>query len=211
MHERYGILLERWLSVEAPASPGPGEEHDFSHVEQAGSLLAALHTVPVGTQAAARAMTRRQLQVSELLSLFSVDGELAALAVGIEIPEAPRVTTWVHGDFHPDQVAAHVSDGSFRLLDFDNVGLGDPAGDLASWIADRLYAQSALGFDDAAQGLLAAYARSGGQPIEHTHLRRTVAVELARRSAASVRRLEDGAVTLARQGLETARRLLGER
>jgi hypothetical protein len=191
-HERYGILLEEWLDVTETHEPD-----DFSHAREAGEVLAELHALPVPGGAVERAAEPDE----HLRALF------AAAEIAYASLHAPRPTaaTWIHGDFHPDQVVA-VGRDPF-LIDLDRLALGDPATDVASWIADALFENEDADYEAAAAPLLEGYRPSGAR-LDPNRLRHCVADELTRRAAAAIRRLEQGAVERAERCLRRARALV---
>lgn len=76
--------------------------------------------------------------------LMPLDADLATRAQALATPLAARLAgtafdpVLVHGDFSADQVV--MGDVAPVILDWDNVGLGDPARDLGSFLA-RMDAQ----------------------------------------------------------------------
>jgi aminoglycoside phosphotransferase (APT) family kinase protein len=195
VEERTGLLFEEWLEVETRAPD------DFSHAPQAGAALAALH-VPVRGAGAGR-----QRRLAALQPLFAWHPRLASLSAGARAPAADAPPCWTHGDVHPDQVALALTGGAPALLDLDRLAPGQPADDLASWIADALAAQPELSLADAGALLLDGYAAAGGDPPAPRALAACVAVVLVARAAAVLRRLQAGAVDEAARLLARARDL----
>jgi aminoglycoside phosphotransferase (APT) family kinase protein len=195
-HERYGILIEEWLHVKTSHAAD-----DFTHARDAGAALAELHGLAVPDEIGELAAGSE----ADLQPLFSVDDDLAARFTGLHDPR-PYGKTWIHGDFHADQLAVVERDGERRLalLDLDRLSAGDPARDLANWIADHLFEDEDLGFEAAAQELLEGY----GATLDADHLRRRTADELTRRGAAAIRRLEKGALERAARCLGRARAII---
>ncbi|MCE9592625.1 MAG: hypothetical protein K8S98_00390 [Planctomycetes bacterium] len=184
---RTGTVFETWLDVR------PFARTDFTRAEVAGELLARLAELPVASAPHARVPTLAAAR--EFLELLPGGGDaLARLPV---LEHAPRA--WVHGDFHPDQLALD-ADGRGWLLDLDAVGLGDPRDDAASWIADRLAAEPSLDFPEAARELC----RAARLERELDALRERTAEALALRAAAALRRLEVDALRRARALFERA-------
>ncbi len=195
--ERTGLLFEEWLDGES-CRPG-----DFSEVEAAGSLLAQLHRNPLSAQAfEARASSR-----AELAALFAVDTDLEKRFAELPLDQVAAPITWIHGDFHPDQLLRTPS-GARVLLDWDALRPGHPVEDLATWIADEIAADATRDLARAGRSLLTAYARAGGEVPTDVQLRAQLATEVTRRAAAGLRRIEADAIPRARSLLDAARRLL---
>ncbi|WP_443052853.1 phosphotransferase family protein [Streptomyces sp. NBC_01186] len=127
--------------------------------EAAGTLLARLHAAPApaslppmrGPAKAARALARMRGAVSVSAAhtypeaAETVERAWAALPGWCRDEAPPRhATTVCHGDFHLGQLVRHPApDGPWLLIDVDDLGLGDPAWDLARpacWYATGLLA-----------------------------------------------------------------------
>lgn len=189
---RTGTLFESWLDAR------PQGRVDFSRTSDAGELLARFARLEA--RDAPLAHVPRVDGARELLALFDAGREALAR---IRSPErTPR--GFVHGDFHPDQVAFDANDRA-HVLDLDALGRGDPADDAASWIADRLAAEPRIDFAHAARELC----EPAGLDGEIDRIRGHVAEALALRAAAALRRLEEGAreraETLCERALELVR------
>lgn len=182
----HGILLEEWLAGE-PARAG------FTHVDRVAALLARLHAAPLE---GAPGAGRRSGSAARWLE------RVPGLRWSEPTVERER-SAWTHGDLHPDQFLDDGAEG--RLLDLDELAPGDPARDLASWIADHLSCDRHGDPRAAAGALLEPYAAAGGDPPEPAHLCAWVARELVARAAAGLRRLEVGALDQARELVELAR------
>lgn len=195
---RTGLLLEPWLPVE-PFAPDA-----FGHAGLAGELLGRLHRAPVGPAPASP-----PAGVQGALELFALEPQVARAARGLAVdPTGPaRPAAWIHGDFHPDQVALEAPDGRALLLDLDRLGVGDPLGDLATWTADRLARDPHVDLRAASGDLLAGYARGGGAPPDGAGLAEACAAALVRLAAGALRRLEHDAAAKASRLLERARDL----
>ncbi|WP_319452611.1 MULTISPECIES: phosphotransferase family protein [unclassified Mycobacterium] len=93
----------------------------------AGRLLAALHREPPGDFALPHGGPARLARALARLG----DGPDAAVirraAAGLR-PAGHRPITLVHGDFHLGQLGRR--EGSYVLIDVDDLGVGDPAADL---------------------------------------------------------------------------------
>jgi aminoglycoside phosphotransferase (APT) family kinase protein len=145
-----------------PAAPWPA----------AGRLLARLHAVPPGPGAPAtgapvrvrRALRRAGLGTDPGLVAprAAVRRAAAALPAGVLAgsPAPGRPVTLTHGDWHLGQLARLPA--GWRLLDVDELGVGDPGWDLA-WVA----AWYAVGVLPAAgwEALLAGYRAAGGPAV----------------------------------------------
>jgi hypothetical protein len=158
-----GRLASVWPRVEVLVEGA--DNHPWA---EAGDLLAALHGAePDGTLTKAlpaqggparveRALRRvRELDHAARPDLVDLGGRLLADVT----TERPRPTV-VHGDWHLGQLA-HTPEG-LRLLDVDDLGVGDPAWDLSRpagfWAAGVL--------DDAAwTTFLEAYREAGGPAV----------------------------------------------
>jgi aminoglycoside phosphotransferase (APT) family kinase protein len=136
----------------------------------AGALLARLHSVPADALAARlpgpipamRGPAKAVRAVERMRSALrrgggDVTATLASAAAATEAawstlpawcrneepPEAQRDGTLCHGDFHLGQLVRYPggADGTWQLIDVDDLGLGDPAWDLArpaAWYATGL-------------------------------------------------------------------------
>ena len=174
-----------------------------------GSLLARLHRMPIeddpprlgGHSRLARAIAYLRAEGPAELGWLIELGETLAGQL-----EHPVRTTLAHGDFHLGQLGHTPLRRSWKLLDVDDFGIGDPAWDLARpagfWAAGLLE-------DDAWSTFLDAY-REGGGPAVPPDGDPWPSLELASRAAvlvAAVQALraprEDAAAPL----LEACRRI----
>lgn len=132
---------------------------------QAGALLARLHRMPIeddpprlgGHSRLARAITwLRHSGPADLHWLVDLGEGLA------ERLAQPVRTALAHGDFHLGQLGHTPLRSSWKLLDVDDFGVGDPAWDLSRpagfWAAGLLD-------DDSWQEFLAAYREAGGTAV----------------------------------------------
>ena len=193
---RTGILVEEWLDVEVPAPD------DFSGAEEAGGVLAGLHRAPHTPQ---RLDSRTGL--ADLEGLLGVTPELQAHLAQLEPFPSTTPDGWVHGDFHPDQVARERETGGVRLLDLDRLALGCAADDLATWIADHIEAHPDADLDEASVELLGGYRSGGGVLPSRSHLEASTSAALVRLAAGGLRRLQEGAIDRAHVLLECAHRI----
>ncbi len=122
----------RWPLVETVA-----QESDRLPWEAAARLLATLHAEsPQGPERRLPhgwpARLRRSVNRARLL------GEGAVYAAAAALPEAAwragsadRPAVLVHGDWHLGQLGRRTPDSPWLLIDIDDLGVGDPAWDLA--------------------------------------------------------------------------------
>ncbi|MFD7653848.1 phosphotransferase [Actinosynnema sp. NPDC059797] len=168
-----GLLLPPLLGPEVVAgrvvtawplgTPVPQAEPEELPMEAAGRMLAELHRFTVADFAppvpAAGAWPRMRRAVLDL-SLDTPAADLVRRAAAT-LPDAPAAgSALIHGDWHLGQLVRR--DGGYRLIDVDDLGVGDPAWDLARPAALHL----AGVLDDVAWGrLLGAYHRAGGTGV----------------------------------------------
>ncbi|MGV8908466.1 MAG: phosphotransferase family protein [Propionicimonas sp.] len=132
---------------------------------EVGSLLAQLHRMPIaddpprlgGHSRLARAITYLQRGPADLAWLLDLAEPLAD-----ELLRQPAQETLAHGDFHLGQLGHTPLRRSWKLLDVDDFGIGDPAWDLASpagfWRAGLL---EEAGWET----FLEAYREAGGPAV----------------------------------------------
>lgn len=137
---------------------------------RAGRLLAALHQTAVPATTPQAPLPRdggatRLRRAAAGVRLFGRRDLLWLADLGDRLADAlaRRATSvWVHGDFHLGQLAQPSSGSRWLLLDVDDMGVGDPAWDLARvagfWAAGLLE-------DQAWHQFLAAYRQAGGPAI----------------------------------------------
>ncbi|RSS82776.1 aminoglycoside phosphotransferase family protein [Streptomyces sp. WAC06614] len=160
-------------------TPVDPERPEDAPWEQAAALLARLHRTPVaglpgpvppmrGPAKVDRALHRMAEAVGpagpyghpypEAETVRAAAARLPGWARGQE--PAPAAATLCHGDLHLGQLVRHPApDGPWRLIDVDDLGLGDPAWDLgrpAAWYAAGLLDPGAW------QRFLEAYRAAGG-------------------------------------------------
>ncbi|WP_433336129.1 phosphotransferase family protein [Spirillospora sp. CA-294931] len=185
--------------------------------EDAGRLLALLHQAPVpaGTPPWGRPARVARL-VGELGGGPEADAVRAAFAtlpawIRGEAEQPPvREGRVVHGDWHLGQMVR--SGGTWRLIDVEDLGVGDPAWDLARPAA--LYLAGVLHPDDWARFLVAYRAFGGPAAPEGDALwtgldepARILAIQIAAtcvKSAQEANRRLDGAETAL---IDTCRRI----
>lgn len=174
--------------------------------QRAGALLAGLHRAELASDPPPSGGLSRLHRAVEWLTENRPD--LGLGATGDELEDAlsrPRRETWVHGDFHLGQLGHTPLRSSWKLLDADGFGLGDPAWDLG-----RLAGFWAAGLiDDAAwETFFDAYRDAGGPAVHNDDL--WDALRVAAKAAlliVAVRQFETGHDAEATVLLETIRRL----
>ncbi|MFF0743701.1 phosphotransferase family protein [Streptomyces sp. NPDC004111] len=160
----------RPLSLWPYGTPVDPAEPDAAPWEETAVLLARLHRTDTsalpgplppmrGPAKAARAVAR-MLAARPHPAVLAAWRGLPARARN-EAPDPGR--TLCHGDLHLGQLVRHPApDGPWHLIDVDDLGLGDPAWDLArpaAWYAAGLLAP------DVWQRFLAAYRAAGGPAV----------------------------------------------
>ncbi|MFF3986982.1 phosphotransferase family protein [Streptomyces sp. NPDC001601] len=159
----------------APVDPGAPEAAPW---EAAATLLALLHRAPPalaaappmrGPAKAAQAMARLRQALAAAGAHPAAPPVLRAWSAlpawaRAEAPSAPgRPRALCHGDLHLGQLVRYPApDGPWRLIDVDDLGVGDPAWDLArpaSW-----YACGLLPPDEWTR-FLGAYRAAGGPAV----------------------------------------------
>ncbi|MFI2241888.1 phosphotransferase [Streptomyces chrestomyceticus] len=168
-----------------PVSP---DAPDAAPWEETARLLARLHTVapsrlpgPVppmrGPAKAARALARMRAATTRPAPGATAPPAPALRRAATTVERAwtqlppwardeappPRATALCHGDLHLGQLVRHpVPDGPWLLIDIDDLGLGDPAWDLArpaAWFATGLLAPAVW------SRFLGAYRAAGGPAV----------------------------------------------
>ncbi|MFH8367054.1 phosphotransferase [Streptomyces sp. NPDC018031] len=159
----------------SPVSPDHPEAAPW---EAAGRLLARLHTLPVaalpgplpvmrGPAKAARAVARLRAAARPGPAAEAVLAAWAGLPRWARDQAAMvRADVVCHGDFHLGQLVRHPApDGRWLLIDVDDLGLGEPAWDLArpaAWYATGLLTA------DEWNRFLGAYRAGGGPAVPAT-------------------------------------------
>jgi hypothetical protein len=96
---------------------------------EAAELLARLHRAHVEDPSLAHGAPDRLARALSRLGEGSRADVVRAAADGTHPTERSTLRTLVHGDFHLGQIGRH--DGRWVLIDVDDLGVGDPAWDLA--------------------------------------------------------------------------------
>ncbi|MFJ4877535.1 phosphotransferase family protein [Streptomyces sp. NPDC088745] len=164
----------RPLSAWPYGTPVAPDDPDAAPWAETAALLARLHrTDPAalpaglppmrGPAKAARAVARMRAAAPDApRAVLQAWHGLPAWARDETGPARPR-TALCHGDLHLGQLVRHPApDGPWHLIDVDDLGLGDPAWDLARPAA--WYAAGLLHPDDW-QRFLAAYRAAGGPAV----------------------------------------------
>ena len=95
----------------------------------AGRLLGRLHCEPTDGFALPHGGPSRLARALARLGRGPDADVIRRAAAGIRLPTVARPVTLVHGDFHLGQLGRR--DGTFVLIDVDDLAVGDPAVDLA--------------------------------------------------------------------------------
>ncbi|GAA2394592.1 aminoglycoside phosphotransferase family protein [Streptomyces glaucosporus] len=175
-----GALLEilpggRPVSLWPYGVPVDPDAPEAAPWEAAGTLLAHLHTVPVaalpgpvpparGPAKAARALEAMRRAVRPTAASRTIGAAWASLPAQVRATAPPPHGGGLcHGDLHLGQLVRHPAPGGpWRLIDVDDLGLGDPAWDLArpaAWFAAGLLPPAAFG------RFLDAYRAAGGPAV----------------------------------------------
>ncbi|MFG2728130.1 aminoglycoside phosphotransferase family protein [Streptomyces canus] len=163
----HGRLVTFWPYGE-PVDP---ENPDAAPWESAGTLLAQLHRTPAPPGLPPmRGPAKAALAVARLLATTRQRHTVPVLRAWRTLPAWARAetpmsdtTTLCHGDLHLGQLVRHPApDGPWHLIDVDDLGVGEPAWDLARPAA--WYACGLLSPDDWSR-FLGAYRAAGGPAV----------------------------------------------
>ncbi|MFE3858655.1 phosphotransferase family protein [Streptomyces griseorubiginosus] len=174
LHATHVDLNGRLVSFWPYGEPVDPEDPDAAPWEAAATLLARLHRTPAppglppmrGPVKAALAVARllKAARHSEHPAVAPVLRAWSALPPWARAETPMRdTTTLCHGDLHLGQLVRHPApDGPWRLIDVDDLGVGEPAWDLArpaAWYACGLLSPEDWGL------FLAAYRAAGGPAV----------------------------------------------
>ncbi|WNV90902.1 phosphotransferase [Umezawaea sp. Da 62-37] len=159
------LLHGRVVTTWPLGRPVPERDPETAPLEEAGRLLAALHEFKpsdfAGAQPPSGAPHRFARTVADLRAsgLGGDAGKVLRAHATLPPVDAPAHLTVCHGDWHLGQMVE--ADG-WRLIDVDDLGVGDPAWDLA-----RPAALHAAGVLDAETWgrFLEAYTAAGGAAV----------------------------------------------
>lgn len=155
--------LTRWPRLEMVA-PDPAARLPWA---DAGELLAHLHSEPLGDLVLPHGGPARLGRAVARLGHGPNAESIRRAAAGVDQTNAPnRPMTLVHGDFHLGQLGR--SEGRWQLIDIDDLGVGDPAWDLARpagfWAAGLLPDADWHRFLDGYRGAAGPAIPSSGDP-----------------------------------------------
>jgi hypothetical protein len=199
------VVAGRLVTLWPYGSPVSQADADAAPWEECARLLARLHSLPARGPVAGTP-DRIVRAIRELPHLRHADVVRQAFALLPPLDMAG--TTLIHGDFHLGQL---VHRGGWRLIDVDDLGVGDPAWDLGRPAA--LFAAGILPGDLWSRFLNAYLAAGGtgltGDPWEALDVpARAYVVQMAARALAAAERdgkaLDDAQVAL----LDACRRIV---
>ncbi|MFC4495058.1 phosphotransferase [Streptomyces ovatisporus] len=165
--EAAGVLLARLhaVPVEDLAGELPGAVPVMRGPAKAARAMRRLRAARGGGSGGATDTTASGLAPALAEAAEAVEGAWALLPAWCraeESPPAARAGILCHGDFHLGQLVSHPpSEGSWQLIDVDDLGVGDPAWDLArpaAWYAAGLLPSADW------ERFLGAYQHAAGAP-----------------------------------------------
>lgn len=171
----HAVLALEWIGGWALGEALLGGEAGPREVALAGEALACLHRQPAVALPARTASAEAGHVAAVAVALGLVQPDLSARAdrlgreVSGRLAAQSLALTPTHGDFHAGQVL--IADGAAVLIDFDEAALGEPAADLASFLA-HLEQHACMGRlppgrpDFLREALLEGYARKAPPPSD---------------------------------------------
>ncbi|WP_218133655.1 phosphotransferase family protein [Lentzea fradiae] len=145
---------DRPVTVWPYGTPVSQDDPDGAPWEESARLLAKLHALPARGPAAGT--PERIVRAIHALPPDLPDADVVLAAYAVLPPLTAGGTALIHGDWHLGQL---VHRGAWRLIDVDDLGVGDPVWDLARPAA--LFAAGILPPDLWAR-FLGAYRETGG-------------------------------------------------
>lgn len=197
--ERTGLLVEEFLLAKLAFGLLADDALDLLAMERSAALRAA-------QGASSKSGSTDEWiedETASLLALFEVDPELHARTARLLARHSRRrvALARVHGDYHPGQIAL-TDDGRTVVYDWDECRLDEVCTDAATWAAERMRTLDAGAGEVLLERLLKA-----DPLLDERQLRERVVMELLRKAAGSIRRLELGAVSFARNMTDLAEKL----
>lgn len=154
-HYRWSWSIVPWFDGRRLIDLAPHDRDRFA--EELAAVLAALHVAapPDAPHNPVRGVPLHERDAVVRARLMELPELVSVWTDSVSAPEWDRGPVWLHGDLHPANVIAGET-GLAAVIDFGDLCLGDPAGDLAvAWTtftdAGRRRFVSALGerYDDA--------------------------------------------------------------
>lgn len=206
---RRGVIAYGWIEG-TPLHTAAGDAD-----AAAGTELAALHRVdPADLPPAVPAAYDLRAAASAIAALVPALGPRAhslARRLAGRLGAGSLGSTPIHGDWSSDQ--ALITPYGVVLVDLDRARRGDPASDVASWVAAEHAAGRASPEaepEEVAAALLAGHAAAGGPPV-HRRLAEATAVAVMRRAVEPFRMRQADWPAAIEHLLATAERQIGGR
>lgn len=155
-------ICGRIVSVWPYGEPVDRDDPDVAPWKQAASVLARLHNIPVAMSAPPAGAPGRVTRALSRLGDHPAGDIVRQAAESLREPENQR-RCLTHGDWHLGQLVHYGQ--QWRLIDVDDLGIGDPAWDLArpaAWYASGLLPAEHW------EGFLASYRAESGPAIPAT-------------------------------------------
>lgn len=161
-------LSNQRLATVWPYAQALNEASPYIPWQEGAELLAQLHAIPLNAVELSQALPRCRAEdrfrkalrkLSDLPATQARDWVLAAVETVDFSSLSSDVESWCHGDWHLGQLV-QIRDGTWRMIDIEDMGVGDPRWDLA-----RPAAFFALGLLSAEEWklFLSSYSRAGGR------------------------------------------------